>query len=228
MASRSGSSANPGPGRGRDSSARASRSTSRNGRKPTPRKTSASPRAAQPSRTSRTTRSTSRVVAPMAAAQLSSSRAKLTGRAAVLLLVVAVLAVSYASSMRAWLKQRSDINTLNAQIAEQRQDVAALRLQKQRLHDPAYIQSLARSRFGWILPGETGFRVIGADGKVLSDGGSQLSDPTQPAAPPKTEWWQDTYATVVTAGAEPDTTTGSDGDDDKSGSKGSGGQKTDR
>jgi len=64
--------------------------------------------------------------------------------------------------------------------------------------------------------------------KVLSDGGSQLSDPTQPAAPPKTEWWQDTYATVVTAGAEPATKSGSDANEDKSGSKGSGGQKTDR
>jgi len=165
----------------------------------------------------------------MAAAQVSSSRAKLTGRAAVLLLVVAVLAVSYASSMRAWLKQRSDINTLNAQIAQQREDVAALRLQKQRLHDPAYIQSLARSRFGWILPGATGFRVIGADGKVLSDGGSQLSDPAKPAPPPPAEWWQDTYATVVAAGAEPEPSTDVEGDGGKKpGSNGSDGQKTDR
>ena len=120
----------------------------------------------------------------MAAAQVSSSRAKLTGRAAVLLLVVAVLAVSYASSMRAWLKQRSDINTLNAQIADQRADVAALRESKQRLHDPAYIESVARKRFGWILPGEVGYRVIGDDGEVLSDGGSRLSDPAGPAAAP--------------------------------------------
>jgi cell division protein FtsB len=178
----------------------------------------------------------------MAAAQLSSSRAKLTGRAAVLLLVVAVLAVSYASSMRAWLKQRSDINTLNAQIADQRQDVATLRQQKARLHDPAYIASLARSRFGWILPGETGYRVIGANGEVLSDGGSTLSDPATQAKPPPTEWWQDTYATVIAAGAEPVASTGSDkgdgagtGTGTKSGSKpgtngsgGSGGQKTDR
>jgi cell division protein FtsB len=185
----------------------------------------------------------------MAAAQLSSSRAKLTGRAAVLLLVVAVLAVSYASSMRAWLKQRSDINTLNAQIADQRQDVATLRQQKARLHDPAYIASLARSRFGWILPGETGYRVIGANGEVLSDGGSTLSDPATQANPPPTEWWQDTYATVIAAGAEPVASTDTDdkGDDagtgTKSGSKagtnsgsepgtngsdGSGEQKTDR
>lgn len=139
----------------------------------------------------------------MAAAQVSSSRAKLTGRAAVLLLVVAVLAVSYASSMRAWLKQRSDINTLSAQIDHQRADVNALREARRRLHDPAYIESEARKRFGWILPGETGYRVIGDDGEVLSDGGSQLSDPSAPASTPDPEWWQDVYGSVVEAGKQP-------------------------
>ena len=142
----------------------------------------------------------------MAAAQMSSSRAKLTGRAAVLLLVVAVLAVSYASSMRAWLKQRSDINTLNAQIADQRANVAALQESKQRLRDPAYIESEARKRFGWILPGEVGYRVIGDDGEVLSDGGSRLSDPTKPALAPTPEWWQDVYGSVAEAGKEPTAT----------------------
>lgn len=105
--------------------------------------------------------------------------------------------------MRAWLKQRSDINTLTAQIAKQKTDVAALELDKKRLHDPAYIQTLARLRFGWLMPGETGYRVIGADGQILSDGSSQLSDPIpgQPKNDP--EWWQDAWGTVVEAGKDP-------------------------
>ena len=161
----------------------------------------------------------------MAAAQVSSSRAKLTGRAAVLLLVVAVLAVSYASSMRAWLKQRSDINTLNAQIADQRANVAALRESKQRLRDPAYIESEARKRFGWILPGEVGYRVIGDDGEVLSDGGSRLSDPTKPAAAPTPEWWQDVYGSVAEAGKDP---AAADAQGDSSQKQTGPGQKTNR
>ncbi len=203
MPSRPGSSANPGPGRGRTGGSGNGRSSaSRNGHGRTPRNGSGAPRSGQPSRSSRSTRSTTRVSTPIATAQVSSARAKLTGRAAVLLLVVAVLAVSYASSMRAWLKQRSDINTLNAQIAGQRADVAALREAKGRLHDPAYIESEARKRFGWILPGETGYRVIGDNGEVLSDGGSVLSDPTAPAKPDP-EWWQDMYGSVQQAGKEP-------------------------
>ena len=54
------------------------------------------------------------------------------------------------------------------------------RLQKQRLERPGVHPVAGAQRFGWVIPGETGYRVIGTDGKVLSDGGSQLSDPAKP------------------------------------------------
>ncbi len=149
------------------------------------------------------TRRTTRAGAELTAAQLASSRAKLTGRAAVLLLVLAVLAVSYASSMRAWLAQRSEINLLSEQIADQRADVAALKQAKQRWRDPAYIQTQARLRFGWLMPGETGYRVLGPDGQVLSDGGSELTDPTTPNADASSEWWEDQWRSVTEAGKDP-------------------------
>jgi hypothetical protein len=44
-------------------------------------------------------------------------RSRFTGRAAVLVLVLAVLTVSYASSLRAYLQQRAHIGDLKAQIA---------------------------------------------------------------------------------------------------------------
>ena len=47
----------------------------------------------------------------------SAAQSRLTGRAAVLVLVLAVLTVSYASSLRAYLQQRSHIDDLKAQIA---------------------------------------------------------------------------------------------------------------
>jgi cell division protein FtsB len=132
----------------------------------------------------------------------AQSRAKLTGRVAIVVLVVAVLAVSYASSMRAWLQQRSDINTLSAQIAAGRAEVAALREAKQRWHDPAYIRTQARLRFGWVMPGETGYRVIDDNGDILASG-SQLSDPpvTSPKSSP--EWWETAWSSVVAAGRDP-------------------------
>lgn len=139
----------------------------------------------------------------MATARVASSRARLTGRAAVLVLVLAVLAMSYASSMRAYLRQRSEINTLKMQIAEQRADVATLEQTRERLHDPAYIRTLARLRFGWLMPGETGYRVIDADGHVLPDGGAQLTDPAARRRAADPEWWQDVWGSVVAAGRQP-------------------------
>ena len=44
----------------------------------------------------------------------------MTSRALILVLVLAVLGVSYASSIRAWLNLRSEQNALSAQIAAQR------------------------------------------------------------------------------------------------------------
>ncbi len=176
MANRPRSSSSPGPGRG---------SKGRQARGSAP-----------------TTRRTLQVGSEVPAARIAASRAKLTGRAAVLLLVLAVLAVSYASSMRAWLKQRSDINQLNAQIAEQQADVVALQQDRQRWRDPAYIETQARLRFGWIMPGETGYRVLGPDGAVLPDGGSELSDATTPDVGDEPEWWESQWDGVVEAGTD--------------------------
>ena len=117
--------------------------------------------------------------------------------------MVAVLAVSYASSTRAWLQQRSDLNALNADIADRQADVAALKQEKQRWKDPAYIEMQARLRFGWLMPGETGYRVIGDDGAILSAGTSRLSTPAEVAGDEPPEWWEGAWGSVVEAGKDP-------------------------
>lgn len=164
-----------------------------------PRKRPANP---QPvSRTS--TRSTAREAVPAAPDAGRSARARLTGRAAILLLVMAVLAVSYASSARAWLRQRGEINELSAQIAEQKADIAGLEQAQRRWQDPAFIKTQARLRFGWVMPGETGYRVIDDDGNTLTDGTSELSDPVEPTSPEPSEWWDTVWGSVTEAGADP-------------------------
>jgi cell division protein FtsB len=122
---------------------------------------------------------------------------------AVLLLVAAVLAVSYASSARAWLQQRSDISTLRSQIVQSRAAIATLQQDERRWHDPAYIKAQARLRFGWVMPGETGYRVIDSHGKVLPDGGSQLSPTPTAARPAAPAWWKAEWGSVVAAGTGP-------------------------
>jgi hypothetical protein len=121
--------------------------------------------------------------------------------------VLAVLLVSYATSLRAYLTQRAHIDELEAQIARDRHAVAALREEKRRWQDPAYVEAQARERFGWVLPGEIGFRVIGEDGQPL-DVASELTDPAEMGADPDAEWWSATWTSIRGAGAEPRTGAG--------------------
>lgn len=120
---------------------------------------------------------------------------------------MAVLGVSYASSIRAWLNQRSSQQTLSAQVAATQAEIAKLKADKARWNDPAYVEAQARLRFGWVLPGERGYRVIGSDGKVLSSGNDELLGftPGQGAAAPP--WWAGAVRSLQAADrppAEPD------------------------
>jgi cell division protein FtsB len=121
----------------------------------------------------------------------------------VLLLVLAVLAVSYASSARAWLRQRNEIADLTAQINASQAAIDDLQQEKRRWDDPAYIKQQAHERFGWVMPGETGYRVIGDDGKTIGSDGSELADPVAPAPADDSEWWRNAWLSVVDAGDPP-------------------------
>ncbi len=126
----------------------------------------------------------------------------MTGRAAVLVLVLAVLTVSYASSMRAYLQQRSDIGDLKVAIAERETSINSLEREKQRWQDPAFVRAQARARFGYLMPGETGFLVLDEFGKPLASEAS-LSDPDEVIKTVPTAWWSKAWDSVELAGNPP-------------------------
>ncbi len=140
------------------------------------------------------------------AAAPGAPRARFTSRAAVLVLVLAVLMVSYASSLRAYLDQRRHISDLRAEIASSETNISGLEREKKRWKDPAYVRSIAHQRFGWVLPGETGFQVIGTDGNPLGHQDS-LSDPEAVTESNRPLWWQSTWGSVVEAGRPESETT---------------------
>jgi hypothetical protein len=118
----------------------------------------------------------------------------------VLVLVVAGLLVSYASSFRAYLDQRHHVTDLESSIARSKAEIADLQREKQRWHDPAYVVAQARARFAFGFPGEIGFQVLDADGKPL-DHDDTLGDPTPQSE--DREWWQQTLASLDAAGNPP-------------------------
>ncbi len=117
---------------------------------------------------------------------------------AIVVLVLAVLVISYASSMRAYLQQRTHMNDLRARIAGSEREIAALEREKRRWQDDAYVETQARERFGWVLPGETSYQVIDRDGKPL-DRGDTLTDPAAVAQPVPDPWWGKVYGTLEAA-----------------------------
>jgi cell division protein FtsB len=117
---------------------------------------------------------------------------------AVLVVVLAVLVVSYASSMRAYLQQRAHIDDLRAQIDSSERDIALLEREKRRWDDDAYIETQARERFGWVMPGETSYQVIDRDGEPL-ERSDALTDPDSVARQAPDPWWGKVYGTLEAA-----------------------------
>lgn len=134
-----------------------------------------------------------------ASATTAPPRPRFTGRAAILVLVLAVLTVSYASSMRAYLEQRAHLEALDTQIAQSEADIEALEREKERWEDPAFVRAQARERFGWVLPGEIGFQVIDENGEALDheDSLPDVEVETEEEPPP---WWQTAWDSVEAAG----------------------------
>jgi hypothetical protein len=116
----------------------------------------------------------------------------------VLVLVLAVLAMSYASSMRAYLQQRGQMNDLRDQIALRQASISGLEKEKQRWQDPAFVRQQARE-LGYVNPGETAYRVLDEHGKPIEQD-STLTDPSTVAKPTPTAWWSRAWQSVEVAG----------------------------
>ncbi|UYM06501.1 FtsB family cell division protein [Solicola gregarius] len=136
--------------------------------------------------------------------QQSGGGSRLTGRAAVLFLVMLVLLISYASSLRAWLQQREDTAQARADIAAAQQSIDERELEKARLDDPAYVEKLARERFGWLRPGETGYTTLDENGDVLG-GDGELTEPDggDDSTGDDEQWYTTVWGSVQSAGEEP-------------------------
>lgn len=132
----------------------------------------------------------------------TTQRPRFTGRAAILVLVLAVLTVSYASSLRAWLQQRDHISDLRAQIEQTDENIDRLQREKRRWNDEAYVAQQARQRFSYLMPGETGYQVIDEDGKPLDSVDSLPEESEIPREKPKA-WWDTAWESVEAAGNPP-------------------------
>jgi cell division protein FtsB len=130
------------------------------------------------------------------ATDVDRRRANLTGRAAMLALVVCMLAISLAYPLREYLAQRGEIAEYRARVAEQEKQVAELEKARKRWQDPAYVEAQARDRLRYVMPGETSYVVLEADEAPAPDG-VIVKEPAEAEPSP---WFADLWHSVEAAG----------------------------
>ncbi|NHB84337.1 septum formation initiator family protein [Tessaracoccus sp. HDW20] len=117
-----------------------------------------------------------------------------TWRLAVLVVVIAGVSLVLANSLRVYFAQANELAEVRAQIAEEQDRIADLEDKLNRWNDDEYVKSIARVRLGWVMPGEVGYHVIGADGLPLE--GATME---QTVEEPPGQWWEQMWRSVQLA-----------------------------
>jgi hypothetical protein len=118
-----------------------------------------------------------------------------------MLLVFVILAISFVGSLRIYLSQQHDLAVAEQEIRDRSAQIADLEGELARWDDPDYVKAQARERLGWVMPGETGYRVVGADGKPLGGGVVIDADQKLPAGEHDPVWWDRLWGSVQAADA---------------------------
>jgi cell division protein FtsL len=88
-----------------------------------------------------------------------------------LAILVCAMALSVSVPLRTYLSQRAELSAAERQRAALSQQVEQLRARNAQLSDPAEVEAEARSRLGYVRPGETPYIV-------------QITPPPPPPPPP--------------------------------------------
>jgi cell division protein FtsL len=119
---------------------------------------------------------------------------RLTGRAAVLAVVICAIALSLAYPVREYVTQRRQIDSLVAQQQAMLAQVRGLEAQQARLSSPSYIEQLARQELDMCFPGTQCYIV---------EGGQPKAGAALPARPGPAPWYDKLWRSVQQADANP-------------------------
>jgi cell division protein FtsB len=135
------------------------------------------------------------VPAAQAAAMAAAARsAKLTGRAALLAVVICAIALSLAYPVREYIAQRQQVDQLLAQQQQLSAQVKALREQGAKLGQTWYVEQRARDELHMCFPSEHCYDVIP---------GRPAPAPTASRAAPPAPWYSKLWNSVQKADAAP-------------------------
>jgi cell division protein FtsL len=119
---------------------------------------------------------------------------RLTGRAAVLAVVICAIALSLAYPVRAYMAQRQQIDQLVAQQQTMLTQVKSLQAEQAKLSDRSYIEQLARQELDMCFPGTQCYVIEGS--QTLGNGTRLQSSGPAP-------WYAKLWQSVQQADASP-------------------------
>ena len=119
---------------------------------------------------------------------------RLTGRAAVLAVVICAIVLSLAYPIREYATQRRQIDSLVAQQQTMLAQVRSLQAQQAKLSSPAYIEQLARQELDMCFPGTQCYIV---------EGGQPLISTAHAARRGPAPWYDKLWQSVQQADANP-------------------------
>jgi cell division protein FtsB len=108
----------------------------------------------------------------------ASRSTRLTGRAALLAVVICAIALSLAYPVREYIAQRQRIDQLLAEQQTMSAQVKALTEERTKLSQPWYIEQQARDELHMCFPQEQCYEVVSSSSAKTSGGGPQVvADP---------------------------------------------------
>jgi cell division protein FtsB len=133
--------------------------------------------------------------AAQAAAMVVAARStKLTGRAALLAVVICAIALSLAYPVREYIAQRQQIDQLLAQQQTLSTQVQALQQQNSKLSQTWYIEQQAEDQLHMCFPNEQCYEVVS---------GQSAKTTAQPKQAPADPWYAKLYQSVQQADKQP-------------------------
>ena len=118
---------------------------------------------------------------------------RLTGRAAVLAVVICAIALSLAYPVREYVAQRRQIDSLVAQQQVMQAQVKSLKAQQAKLSSSVYIEQLARQDLDMCFPGTKCYIV---------EGGQPLISTARSPRPGPAPWYDKLWQSVQQAGRD--------------------------
>lgn len=138
-----------------------------------------------------------------------SAVAALSWRAIVLTVVVVLALAVLMPSLRAYVRQQDELSQLRSQAEVERTEVADLEAELARWDDPAYVIAQARERLGYVMPGETPYRVIDPefvepDDATRAEGAARANNPAVATSHDADPWFATLWSSFEAAGAAPE------------------------